>query len=466
MLAGAAAVGVCVGGLAAAGWWAARNFEPYARTRMVEYLERRFEAEVALERVHVKLQWASLWREAEVDVGRVRLKLKRGGQVEARAVRFLVDTRALRAGARAAAMRWARMEDVVVRVPSRKPGHAGMEIFIERAEVRPEGGAMRYEARLQCPKPPGLIRSRGLFGPWAGRLAETPVAGEYTFENANLGVFRGIAGTLASEGRFRGVLQEIVVDGRTSTPDFRLKGGGSAMKLETEFHAIVDGTNGDTRLEPVTARLGGSRMTVRGSVERDAAARGRVVALTARVEEGRIEDFLKLAVPGQKTFVEGGLGVQARVVVLPGRGEVTERLKLKGTFVLNEARFTSARVQEQVDGLSRRAQGQPLNENISEVPCAMAGEFETGDGRMKFPWLKFGIPGAEVELAGEYRFGPQWVDFEGEARIEAQVSQMMKTRWKRWVLKPVDPFFRKKGFGTVTKVRVTGPREKPKFERR
>jgi hypothetical protein len=378
----------------------------------------------------------------------------------------MVDIAAVRAGARVGAVKWARMEGVVVRVPSKKPGRAGLEIVVERAEVRPEGKAVRYEAQLQCPKPPGLIRSRGLLGPWAGRLAETPLEGDYTFEKADLGVFRGIAGTLDSEGRFRGVLGELVVDGRTRTPDFRLKGGGSAMRLETEFHAIVGGTNGDTRLEPVKARLGGSRMTVRGSVERDAAARGRVVALAARVEEGRIEDFLKLAVKGEKAFLEGGLGVQAQVLLMPGRAEVLDRLKLKGRFVLNEARFTSARVQEEVDGLSRRAQGQPLNEGIDEVPCAMAGDFETAAGKMLFPWLKFGIPGAEVELAGEYRFGPQWVDFEGEARIEARVSQMMKTRWKRWVLKPVDPFFRKKGFGTVTRVRVTGPREKPKFERR
>lgn len=122
-------------------------------------------------------------------------------------------------------------------------------------------------------------------------------------------------------------------------------------------------------------------------------------------------------------------------------------------------------MQDQIDGLSRRAQGQPSNEDISEVPCVMTGELEMAGGKMRFPRLGFSIPGAEVALTGEYLFGPQTLDFTGEARIQAKVSEMMKSRWKRWVLKPVDPFFSKQGYGTVTKIRVSGTREQPKFGR-
>ena len=40
------------------------------------------------------------------------------------------------------------------------------------------------------------------------------------------------------------------------------------MDLHTQFHAIVDGTNGDTRLDPVNATLGHTHITARGQVVR------------------------------------------------------------------------------------------------------------------------------------------------------------------------------------------------------
>jgi hypothetical protein len=82
-----------------------------------------------------------------------------------------------------------------------------------------------------------------------------------------------------------------------------------------------------------------------------------------------------------------------------------------------------------------------------------------------FPKLAFSIPGADVRVAGQYRFRQEVLDFSGEARIQARVSQMMKTGWKRWALKPVDPFFSKQGYGTVAQFTITGTRDQPKFSR-
>jgi len=47
-------------------------------------------------------------------------------------------------------------------------------------------------------------------------------------------------------------------------PDFRLTHFGNALPLKTRFHAKVDGTNGDTWLEPVDATLGRSHFTAEG----------------------------------------------------------------------------------------------------------------------------------------------------------------------------------------------------------
>jgi len=39
------------------------------------------------------------------------------------------------------------------------------------------------------------------------------------------------------------------------------------------------------------------------------------------------------------------------------------------------------------------------------------------------------------------------------------------TGWKRWVLKPVDPFFAKEGAGTFLRIKVTGTSKAAKFGR-
>ena len=84
--------------------------------------------------------------------------------------------------------------------------------------VRP-GEPMAFKTTLTNAKPPGLIDSTGEFGPWQrDDPRSTPVSGTYTFQNADLSVFKGITGILSSDGSYHGVLQHIEVDGTTDTP--------------------------------------------------------------------------------------------------------------------------------------------------------------------------------------------------------------------------------------------------------
>ena len=114
----------------------------------------------------------------------------------------------------------------------------------------------KFTAQLTNAIPPGEIETKGTFGPWSpDDPGQTPLAAEYTFDKADLGVFKGISGILSSTGKFSGVLEKIEVEGKTSTPDFTVTIGGHPLDLETVFSATVDGTNGDTLLHPVTAHL-------------------------------------------------------------------------------------------------------------------------------------------------------------------------------------------------------------------
>ena len=104
--------------------------------------------------------------------------------------------------------------------------------------------AIHFSAALSNPEPPGEITASGEFDPW--KNLQTPVSGDYKFENADLGSLDGIAGILSSQGKFSGVLQHINVSGKISIPDFEVKSGNHAEELNSEFDAYVNGANGDT----------------------------------------------------------------------------------------------------------------------------------------------------------------------------------------------------------------------------
>src|SRR6202020_3327050 len=114
------------------------------------------------------------------------------------------------------------------------------------------------------------------------------------FDHADLNTIKGIGGMLSSVGGFSGQLNRIVADGTTETPDFSLDTANHKMPLHTKFHAIVDGTSGDTYLQPVDARLGGSDFTCKGTVI-NVKGKGNIIVLDATVPDGGIKVFLKFA---------------------------------------------------------------------------------------------------------------------------------------------------------------------------
>src|SRR5262249_56796865 len=95
---------------------------------------------------------------------------------------------------------------------------------------------------------------------------DTPLAGDSSFAEADVSVFKGIAGTLSSNGSFSGTLDEIHTRGATDTPDFMIRVGGPAFRLRAKYQALIDGTNGDTRLEKIDASFLGSHVLASGAV--------------------------------------------------------------------------------------------------------------------------------------------------------------------------------------------------------
>jgi hypothetical protein len=358
-----------------------------------------------------------------------------------------------------------------------KPGKLPLEFDIAHINlnhVRP-GAPMQFSAELTNPRPAGTILTTGAMGPWMVEdPGETPLSGSYRFEHADLGVFKGIAGILQSTGRYEGVLRDLQVDGQTDTPDFRLTSFGTAMPLHTEFHAHVDGTDGDTWLEPVNATLGQSHFTAEGEVVRvppgttkngTATAGGHEIALNVKVNGGRMEDFLRLTSKNGTPLLTGTLALKTALEIPPGSAPVEQRLKLKGSFTLDDAQFTSATIQNKVGQLSLRGQGMPKEAKTgdgADVRSTMQSGFAMANGVITFAGLIYTVPGAEIDLNGSYAMKGGLLSFRGDAKTEATVSQMVGG-WKGALLKPADRFFRKDGAGTEVPIHVDGTREQPKF---
>jgi AsmA-like C-terminal region len=378
--------------------------------------------------------------------------------------------------------------DAVLRLETNKPGKLPLVFKISSLKltgIQPSG-TMDFTADLVNAVPKGMVQTAGKFGPWSVEdPEESQVQGQYTFDNANLGDFKDISGTLHSTGHYTGTLRELAVEGTADVPNFALTHIGTAMPLHTEFNANVDATNGDTWLQPVNAVLGESHFTVEGKVvrvpvsEAEAAAsqnpntnpraelpsKGHDISLNVNVAHGRLEDFIRLVSKSGAPMLTGVLNLKTALEIPPGKEHVYLRLKLKGTFQINNAQFTSAKVQDRVTELSLRGQGLTKakdKNNASPVQSAMQSSFTMADGVVTLPNLLYQVPGADVALNGTYGIDGGAINFTGNAKMQATVSQMLGG-WKGALATPLDGFFKKDGAGTEVGVQVDGTRDNPHF---
>lgn len=320
-----------------------------------------------------------------------------------------------------------------------------------------------FHGDLTNGKPIGEIETQGQFGPWdADNPGNSPVSGEYKFDDANLEPFPGIAGILSSKGKYAGFLSELQVEGQTDTPDFSLDKVGRPIPLHTEFSATVDGTNGDTYLHPVSATLVRSLIVAEGSVVRVPAKDGHLITINADVPNGRIQDFLSLAINSGKPLMTGPVKIKAKLIIPAGNQRALEKIILEGRFGVNDAKWSSPALREKLESLSRHGQGKPEDESIGSAVSDLTGNFRLENGIINFSRLTFSVNGAAIDLAGTYALRNGELDFTGHLRLQAKLSQTM-TGTKSFFLKVFDPFFSKGRDGTVIPIHITGTRDSPTF---
>jgi len=495
-----------------------KRFEPYIHDAAVRYLQERFDSEVELGSLQIHMPQASTLRllmtrgrgavaqvegsnlslrhmgrrdippmfaikhfQFGVDLGVLLDKTKRVPVIELEGMEIYVPPKGERPDLRSRSSQESStpppeqhssgvlIEEVLIHnavlvILPRDESKIPLQFDIQSLRMESVGkeSAMKYDAELTNPKPPGAIHSQGTFGPWvADKPSDTPLNGDYTFDKADLGVFKGIAGILNSQGKFEGTLSRVMARGKATVPDFRLKSANNPVPLETVFEVVVDGTNGNTILSPVTATLGSTHFTTSGAVIKREKYSRRTIALDVSMPKGEIRDLLRLATKGDP-FMEGQVSLKAKIDIPPLSGKVREKLVLEGVFGVSEGKFLKSNIQDQIDRLSRRGQGQPKNEAIDEVFANMDGAFKLDDEVIAFRSLFFAVPGAAVDLAGNYDLSGDQLDMHGSLRLQAKVSQTL-TGWKRWALKPLDPLFAKNGAGTFLRIKIDGTSHSPHF---
>ncbi len=352
----------------------------------------------------------------------------------------------------------------LLRLLPRDSNKRAKEFELHQLQLRGVGAGrpMAYQTRMQNYKPPGIIHCAGEFGPWIGAdPGESPLNGDYTFSDADLGVFKGIGGIMQAAGKFDGKLQHIIVDGTADIPQFRLTYAKNPVHLKTKYHAIVDGTSGNTILDPVEATLGQTPMIVKGGIIGEKDVKGKNIELDAVITNGRLDDVLQLAVKGG-TPMRGRIDLRTKILLPRGDVDVIEKLGLNGKFRMAGVRFVNPEIQSKIDGLSTRAQGKPSEERTPIARSRFEGDFRLQNSVINIGNLTYGIPGAEVDLQGSYGLRSEQIDFAGVLRLDAKASQMF-TGYKSILLKPLDGLVTRRGKGTVLSITVGGTREHPKY---
>ena len=486
-----------VAGLALFVYLGARNIDDRTRQWVVAELSKRFDSDVTLQNLHVELG-------PRMQVTGEGLSLRYHGRGDVPPIiqigRFSFNLGVLGIIHVPRHVKGAYVEDMTITIPparhDKPPGDTGnalpapriifhevvcndtkLVILPKKAGKEPldfdihdlvllnvgDRNPFDFHGTLTNAKPKGEIATHGTFGPWyAAEPAFTAVSGNYSFTDADLDPLAGIGGTLSSKGEYKGRLNSIEVEGETDTPNFSLDPVGRGVPLHTEFSATVDGTDGDTYLHPVRATLINSLIIANGSVTHTTGKPGHLIALDIYAPNSRLQDILRLATKSKEPVMTGSVNLKAKMVLPPGKEKVIQRIRLDGDFGVNDAEFASVEVRDKLESLSRHGLGKPKDEEAGSAVTDLLGHFRLDNDVATFRKLHFSVPGAEVRLAGSYKLADEGLDFAGELRMRAKLSQTV-TGKKSFFLKLADPFFKKDGAGSVVPITITGTREDPKF---
>ena len=369
--------------------------------------------------------------------------------------------------------------------PGSTADFAGPDTVIESLKIhnsllevmRPSGGRLSFPVReldmrtfakgrpdefvvdMDNALPHGRIQSTGSFGPIdVKNLANTPVTGTFRFTSIALHDVGDISGTMDSRGQYKGKLGAIEVSAQTKTPAFSVD-GGKATPIDGQVSATVNGLNGEVLFHQIQAETGKTLLTAVGAVQ----GSPKQTNLDIEISEGRAQDvmrpFMERAVP-----ITGAVRLKCHVWLAPsGSGQgFLQRLHVDGFFDVPNEIVTDKNKEKSLTDFSKRAQGHDGNDqkdeantNDSDALSSLKGHAIIRDGVATSHALNFDVAGASAVFDGTFNFHTEAVHMTGTMAMHSDFSHIT-TGFKSWLLKPLNPFMKKKTAGAVVPIAITG----------
>jgi AsmA-like C-terminal region len=322
---------------------------------------------------------------------------------------------------------------------------------------------MHYEVSMGIPDPPGELESKGKFGPWEdGEVGKIPLSGSVKLSGAKLNKYAGLGGTIQSEERFGGTLEQVEVTGKASAPDFELVSAGHKVEIGTQFDVTVNAIKGEAQLKGIVGRVGKTTIHVRGRVVQNAKSDHREASLDFSIANGRAEDLLWVFSGTSKPAMIGVAVCSGHVRMRKFGDGFLDALEANGKFQVQDGHFQKM-VQVKTNVLSARAQGKKIKteDDAPEVAVEnLSSDIKIENGVANLTSTYFQVPGARARVEGTYKLENAHVDLRGNFWTDASLSDNT-TGIKTVLLEPLDPLFRRKHAGAMVGVSMTGDIHSP-----
>ena len=351
-------------------------------------------------------------------------------------------------------------DDAVLQIPRKAP-NAALRFIFHQFEVRNlrGQGQSNFAAIIDNPLPHGMLSISGHFGPWNSSSPETTaLEGDYSLERADMSVFHSVAGLVSSTGKFSGTVDNLGVQGETSTPELTVTKTHHGLPLKTDFVGRVNAATGDVFLPKVKARFGKDELDVHGTIGRDQSGQ-RVANLEIECDQGRIEDTFYPFIHSPKAALTGDVRFRMQVTIPPGDEKFDKKIELSSTFDIEGARFTHQKTQFE---LSKMAETPQQSQPDLLAPASLRGQVTVANGIADFSELRVEDQGAAADFHGTFGLLDERVNLHGDLKTAASLTKATHGM-KAVFAKVIEPFFKKRPHETVVPVKIGGTYGHPQF---
>ena len=361
-----------------------------------------------------------------------------------------------------------RLNDGTLTVKTSKPGSDPLTIYLKNLEVSGVGShstAATYNVSLHNSKPSSDIESKGRFGPIAGKPEETPIAGSFAMNNADLTIDRGISGILRASGEFKGPFRALECKGTADVPKFLVSGSVHPAHVSAQFDGTVDARIGDVVVNHVVARFLKTTVTAQGSVA-EAQGGGKNIVVETAVQDGRVEDVLSLFTSKPRPAMSGPLHLKGKFTIPPGPPDFLTRLRMEGSFDILHGHFSSPKAQIPIDRLSASAAGEKKPEIMEDSPLVATdihASVTDRNGVASLHHVVLEAPGMKGLLEGTFSLHQKQISLDGVLETTGKLSDTTGGG-KGLLLKVLGPFWHRKAKVQTIPVHMGGTSAHPTFK--